>query len=167
MPAYVIISLNVTDSRHTVSMLGKTRWNHLTLMHVKQWIFSEITGRAWTCLRLPWIMFSVNTTHGNRTSWCTKQMFASRPTPPEKSCGSPGWWETVNVCSILQVIQIFTVTPLWGDKLCHFDFLQRNLSVRSDGCERTFLTSGRKTFWYNQLMIDDFVLCISIIFSSL
>lgn len=52
---------------------------------------------------------------------------------PEKSCGSPGWWETVNVCSILQVIQIFTVTPLWGDKLCHFDFLQRNLSVRSDG----------------------------------
>lgn len=159
MSAYIIISLNVTDSRHTVSMLGKTRWNHLTLMHVKQWIFSEITGRAWTCLRLPWIMFSVSTTHGNRTSWCTKQMFASGPTPPEKSCGSPGWWETVNVCSILQVIQIFTVTPLWGDKFWFFTKKPQRPLWR--------MWKNIPDFWYNQLMIDDFVLCISIIFSSL
>lgn len=178
MSAYIIISLNVFDSRHTVSMLGKTKWNHLTLMQVKRWIFSEITGQAWTCL--PWIRFSVNTTgepaHGNRTNWCSP----SRCLPLDRPLHREELWVTrlmrgLNVRSKLQVIQISTVTVLWGDKLCLFFKVQRmkrKINIRTDRSHSEYLKDhfwlqGKEHFDIITSAHDWWFCSISIIFSSL
>ena len=158
MSAYIIISWNVFDTIRTVSMLGKTKWNHLTLMQVKRWIFSGITGQAWTCL--PRIRFSVNTTgepaRENRPSRCTEQMFTSGSTP----AGEELWVTRLVVKSRWP----FSVTgnPDTGTHrqavfylFTYFSssFQSSEKSASSDGfSERTFLTSGKRTFWYNSLI---------------